>query len=306
MKTPFAGRLELEPGLFALGGAVRASRAGTWVPPTTRAWLPVQCYALRSGDELLLIDAGLAIHREQLSQALKPLVAESNRRSILTTRREPDTIVNLPWLVRNFGFRRVLLSGLLNPLDYFESFEFRTTEAQFAAAGDIDVAWLPPGQLVTVGDIRLVPFQPLVRVLSTDWFFEQRSGTLFTSDFGGFFLSEGRGGPFVWRGDEQDLSAERIAGIIGTKFEWLRAIDTAPMIANIKSACAGRDVRRICPSFGGIVEGRENVARVLDCVFRALELLSRQPRQSSLQGFDWDAALANSHAKTSAPPVTTA
>ena len=262
------------------------------MPPGTKGWLPVQCYALQSGDELLLVDAGLAIHRDEIAQGLQPLVAQTTRRSVLTTRREPDTIINLPWLVTQFGFRRVFLSGLLNPLDYFESFEFRTTEAHLDATCDIDVAWLAPGQAVEVGDVRLVPFPPLVRVLATDWFFDQRSGTLFTSDFGGFFCSDAQQGPFVWSGDQHDLSVERIAAIIGTKCEWLRSIDTRPMIDNIRQACAGRDVQRICPSFGGIIEGRDNVARVLDCVFAALELLSKQAWRSSLTGFDWDRALA--------------
>jgi hypothetical protein len=213
---------------------------------------------------------------------------------VLTTRREPDTIINLPWLVTNCGFRRVFLSGLLNPLDYFESFEFRTTEAQLGATCDIDIAWLAPGQTVEVGDIRLEPFQPLVRVLSTDWFFEPRSGTLFTSDFGGFFCSDDNRGPFVWSGDEQDLQAQRLAAIIGTKCEWLRSIDTRPMVDSIKQAIAGRDVQRICPSFGGIIEGRDNVARVLNCTFGALDLLSKQSWESPLKGFDWERALAAS------------
>lgn len=286
--------LQLAPGLHALGGSVRAARAGTWVPPSTNGWLPVQCYALQSGDELLLIDAGLAIHRGEIAQGLEQFAGTTKRRSILTTRREPDTIINLPWLVTNFGFRRVFLSGLLNPLDYFESFEFRSTEAQLDATCDVDVAWLAPGQAAEIGDIRLEPFQPLVRVLSTDWFFDSRSGTLFTSDFGGFFCSDEPRGPFIWSGSDAELSADRLASIIGTKCEWLRSIDTTPMIDNIKQACAGRDVQRICPSFGGVIEGRENVARVLACAFRALELLSQQSWESSLKGFDWRRALAAS------------
>jgi len=291
MTTSTHTRLELAPGLFAIGGTVRASSAGTWLPPGSKGFLPVQCYALQSGDELLLIDAGLAIHRDEITQGLRLLAAAARRRSVLTTRREPDTIINLPWLVSQHGFQRVFLSGLLNPLDYFDSFEFRATETHLAATSDVEVAWLAPGQAVEVGDIRIDMSAPLIRVLSTDWFFERRSGTLFTSDFGGFFCSETARGPFEWSGDERDLSAERIAAIIGTKCEWLRSIDTRPMIENIRQACAGRDVQRICPSFGGVIEGRENVQRVLACVFEALELLSRQPWESSLKGFDWEKAL---------------
>lgn len=292
MTTPSTTRLELAPGLQAIGGVVHASAAGTWLPPNSRGFLPVQCYALQSGDELLLIDAGLAIHRREIAAGLEPLKGTSRRRSVLTTRREPDTIINLPWLVAQHGFQRVFLSGLLNPLDYFESFEFRATQTHLAATSDVDVAWLAPGQAVEVGDIRIDMFQPLVRVLSTDWFFERRSGTLFTSDFAGFFCSDAALGPFVWSGDERNLSIERIAAIIGTKCEWLRSIDTRPMIENIRQACAGREVQRICPSFGGVIEGRDNVRRVLDCAFAALELLSRQPWESSLKSFDWEKALS--------------
>lgn len=292
MTPPSTPRLELAPGLFAIGGSVHASRAGTWLPPGSKGFLPVQCYALQSGDELLLIDAGLAVHRSEIAQGLQPLKAASRRRSVLTTRREPDTIINLPWLVAQHGFQRVFLSGLLNPLDYFDSFEFRATETHLAATSDVEVAWLAPGQAVEVGDTRIDIFQPLIRVLSTDWFFERRSGTLFTSDFAGFFCSSSAGGPLIWSGDDRDLSVERIAAIIGTKCEWLRSIDTAPMIDNIRQACAGGDVQRICPSFGGVIEGEGNVQRVLNCVFEALELLSRQPWESSLKGFDWEKALA--------------
>ena len=283
--------LELSPVLYAVGGSVPGSLAATWIP-SAQGWLPSQCYALKSGDELLLIDAGLAVHRAEIARSLRPLVSQARRHSIATTRREPDTIINVPWLMTNLGFTRLFLSGLLNPLDYFESFEFRSTQAHVEATCDIDITWLEPGQPVEVGGICLQPFQPLVRVLATEWYFHQPSGTLFTSDFGGFFCADEESGPFVWSGASCDLSAERIAAIIGTKCEWLRSIDTRPMIENVRQAWGGRDVKRICPSFGGIVEGRENVLRLLECVVEALGLLSRQPRVSPLKDFDWSTALS--------------
>lgn len=284
--------LEICTNLYALGGSVPASRAGSWVPPETEGWLPVQCYALKSGEDLLLVDTGLPLHRPEIGQGLKQLVAGTSRRSILTTRREPDTIVNLPWLVSEFDFRSLYLNGLLNPLDYFESFEFRTTEAQIDATGGLDVNWIAPGQPLKIAGLNFAHLLPLVRVLQTDWFYESSTKALFTSDFGGFFCSEKPVGPFIWNGAEDDLSDERIADIIGTKCEWLRSIDTRPMIENVTQLIAHHDVHRICSSFGGVIDGRDNVLRVLDRVMRALTLLSKQSWRSSLKDFNWEKAMA--------------
>src|SRR5690554_3204432 len=134
--------IEIVAGLYAIGGSVPAGHAGTWVPASMPGHLPVQCYALCSEDRLILIDAGLAVHRREIAAGLEPLLAGRTRRSLVMTRREPDTIINLPWLVAQHGFNDLILSGILDPLDYFESFEFKAAEAHLETLSDGMVSWV--------------------------------------------------------------------------------------------------------------------------------------------------------------------
>lgn len=277
--------IQLAPGLYAIGATVPSADAGTWVPASLGGHLPVQCYALCGPDRLTLIDAGLAVHREPIGAGLAPLLKGRARRSLVMTRREPDTIINLPWLVARHGFNDLILSGILDPLDYFESFEFKAAEAHLETLSDGMVSWVKAGEALDAGAFHLQLISPLIRVLATDWIYERSTGTLFTSDFGAFQSSPMPGGPAVARSIVFD--ADHVAGCLATKFDWLRSIDTTPMIRDIETVFGAYDVQHVCPSFGAILEGRDTVASLVAVTTEALRRLSGWPRRSEVTDFDW-------------------
>lgn len=279
------GALKLDSGLWAIGASVPAAAADTWAPRTMRGQLPVQCYALCESDRIILIDGGLAVHRDRIAAGLEPLLEGRSTRSILMSRREPDTIGNLPWLVSRYGFNDLILSGILDPLDYFESFEFRATEAHLATLAERKVSWIKSGTALVSDEYHLQLISPLIRVLATDWIYERNSRTLFTSDFGAFLSGRDKDGLFVT--DRFNASPSFVAECLATKFDWLRSIDTGPMIDDVLHVFETYDVCRIAPSFGGIVEGRQAVADLVRVTVEALRLLCGVKRTSEVSGFDW-------------------
>jgi hypothetical protein len=187
--------------------------------------------------------------------------------------------------VSQHGFNDLILSGILDPLDYFESFEFRAAEAHLASLSDGMVSWVKAGDAIEAGRFHLQLISPLIRVLATDWIYERESGTLFTSDFGAFIARQSAGGPFAVSRFTPD--ADHVAQCLATKFDWLRSIDTEPMVQDIERIFGSHDVQRVCPSFGAIVEGREAVGDLAAVTIAALRQLAEWPRASEVEGFDW-------------------
>ena len=55
---------EIVPGaLYAVGARLDEATPVPWLPQGGRGDLPIQAYAFRSEDKLVLIDGGLSIHR---------------------------------------------------------------------------------------------------------------------------------------------------------------------------------------------------------------------------------------------------
>src|SRR3954468_8149069 len=82
--------------LYAISGFVPTSVSVTWIEPHLRGQLAVSCYVLSDDEECLLVDTGLAVHRDEIASGLLAVMRGPTRRAMIMTRREPDAIINLP------------------------------------------------------------------------------------------------------------------------------------------------------------------------------------------------------------------
>ena len=261
--------------IWAVAGAVPTDRPTSWITPGLSGYLPVPCYVLRSEGQALLIDSGLAAHWPRIRAGLDELLALHPDRALIMTRREPDAISNLPAIVARYGLGMVYCGGVISPLDFFERVDQASTVSSLQAIADSDVRWVLPGEVITVGKLRLEVRRTTLRVLPKNHFYERGSRTLFASDTWAMLPQPGPERLESLRVADASLSVDRIAAHLRHRFEWLVGADPAPMQEEVADL-ASLGIERICSSYGMVIEGAGLVASVLERTMAALEILSSE------------------------------
>src|SRR6185312_6588658 len=132
--------------------------------------------------DAIVLDSGPGAHRAAIASGLRDALRGAGRPRALISRWEPDSMVNLPWLIEQFGIREVLSYGGIDPLDFFERFENEVATAQVrAASGAARLIPIEPGEIIPVGALRVEVVPVSLRLLLTIWFYEHRTGSLFTA-----------------------------------------------------------------------------------------------------------------------------
>lgn len=278
---------EVVPGtIYAVGGSVPAGVL-SWYPSDAEGWLPIQGYVIRSGTDALLIDTGVSCHRREIRAGLAALLEGTLERRLTMTRREHDTIVNLPWIVDDFAIQSVCCSGELNVLDFFASMEESSVATHLAAASSARFQFIRADETLRVGDLSLQVLKTKFRTLAANWFYEPQSRTIFCSDSWGLFTQARAGGPFVIKPNPDQISANRIAHfLVRSRFDWLCGARPEPFIGEIQALTRDFRIDRVCPSFGGIIEGEAEVRELFVNTIEALKFLAQAEPISALEGFD--------------------
>ena len=279
--------------IHAVGGGVPSSVPISWIPPAGAGWMPVQCFVLRSGRSAMVLDCGLGAHTAQLAAGLDAVLAGADIPQLLVSRWEPDAMANLPWLIRTFGIAQVLSYGGINPLDFFEGFEAASARSLAeGVAGPAQLVPLSVGQVLAVGSLRIEVLATSLRLLLTNWFYEATTRSLFTADSFGFLANTANPYPFVARPSKAQLTRQILCDSLMTKFDWLAGAHCGALIADLQAIQSRYAIDRVCPTFGGIIEGREAVSHMMKSAVSALKELSGKSRTNALAGFDWQRALS--------------
>lgn len=278
---------EICPGaIFAVTGYLPASCPATWLMPGMDGVIGISCYVVRDGDQALIVDSGLSIHRDIIREGLGALLAGATTRQFAMTRREPDAIINLPFLVKEFDLGAVYCGGVLNPLDFFERVDQQSLESHVSAIAHASVDWAKPGSVLLVGALQVEVLRTSIVVLPKTHLYERRTGTLLGSDTWGFLSQTGTAALDSVTTWSERLSREAIARYLRHKFDWLCGIDTTPIVDDLLELRRKCDIQRICCSYGGIIEGESLSRRVLDETIEAVRMLGREPVVDRLRGFD--------------------
>lgn len=281
---------EIVPGqLFAITGFVPAQRPTSWIMPGLAGQLAVPCYVLRDGNEALIVDSGLAIHRDDLFRGLDAVLAGTTHRAFAMTRREPDSIINLPALVQRYRVSPVYCGGALNPVDFFERVDQRNTELHIHAIARTGVTWVRPADTIAVGRLKVDMVRTRLCVLPKTHIVEHTTGTLFGSDSWGSLTQPRTGKIDIIRQDDARLHRDALAGYLSHKFDWLLGIDTSLVADDVSSLTTRYAVQRICPSYGAVIEGTALSRRVVQEMAAAIRLLARAPMAQRLPAADREA-----------------
>ena len=279
--------------VYAVGGGIPSSMSVSWIPPARAGWMPVQCFVLRSGRNAMVLDCGLGVHTTHIAAGLDAVLAGADIPQLLVSRWEPDAMANLPWLLETFGIKQVLSYGGINPLDFFEGFE--AAAARSLAEGVAGPAQLVPvsvGEVLSVGSLRIEVLATSLRLLLTNWFYEATTRSLFTADSFGFLANSFKPYPFVARPSKTQLTRKILRDSLMTKFDWLAGAHCRTLIADLQAIQSRYVIDRVCPTFGGIIEGRDAVSQLMKSASSALKELSGETRLNGLAGFDWQRALS--------------
>jgi glyoxylase-like metal-dependent hydrolase (beta-lactamase superfamily II) len=164
--------------VFALGGSVPADRRLSWFPEGRTGWLPINCYLLRDKERFLLIDTGVTPHWESIRADIDTLTMGCIGRAAVVTRREPDSMINLPAAVGTFAIETVYAGGGLSPLDFFDGLDEANGIAQIRAGSGVSPAMLQPRAVIRVGSLEVEVLPSPLRVLFTNWLYERTTKTM--------------------------------------------------------------------------------------------------------------------------------
>ncbi|MBO0980083.1 hypothetical protein [Microbacterium sp. SD291] len=264
-----------EDELTVLGGTYPLSDLVSWVPRGSTGYQSSNCYLLSEGDQHLLVDSGLAIHGQQVLDGLAELLGEGGGVSVFFTRPEMDCVSNLEPIARRFDIQRLFTGGVINPFDAFDDVGLlalrgrreqidgtRTTEGDAVErAMSIEIA---PGRVLAVQS-------PLLRLLPTFWGWDEKTGTIFTSDtFTHGVMDRPDGYRFIDDTVDDRTTVEQVAAHISAKYEWLPRATKHPLRDWLSATFAELEPETIAPSRGSVIRGRSSVRRHLDLMLAAL------------------------------------
>ncbi|MGX8014217.1 hypothetical protein ACVDG8_037295 (plasmid) [Mesorhizobium sp. ORM8.1] len=199
-------------------------------------------------------------------------------------------MINLQWLLKEFRFRSVSCGGAISPLDFFDSMDEASAEAQLQATAGAKLTWLSPGSAISFGGICIEVLRTNLRVLAANHFYEYRTRTFFGSD-GWSFLTMSPGANRI-RSTKDGISKKVIADFLAMKFDWLMGAKVDTIVAEIENLGRHYEIERICGSCGCIIEGKDVVRFAIGEMIAAIKMLAAKDRPSRLATFDFDGARA--------------
>lgn len=259
--------VELVPDrLYRLGGVVPIDGRLSWRPTDMRGHEPINAYLLLEESTALLVGTGVRLHRQSIIDQVRSLLG-GRELQLYVGRNEADEIGNLAALTTEFGIKRIWCATAGHLLRWFEHDDLGgkipDTEITFLLPPD------SPGRRIileerpsVVGFSEQRPLQLLhtrLGTLGSTWLYDEKTRTLFSSDFfSEVAMANPSDVPVLAGPDAQSPSRAQVEEHVFTRFYWMQRADTAPLVANL-DAITDREIDRICPYHGCVIEGRELV-----------------------------------------------
>lgn len=247
--------VEIAPRIFALTELVEIDARLSWIPPGTTGFEPFNIYFIEADDALLLLDTGVALHRQLVLDTIRARLG-GRRLVVFNTRSELECIGNMGALMDSFDHVQVVTACPLNPFDLVHRRQPQRIHAPttFLAFGD------------TLEDFGFPSFRalrPAIKMLGTSWVYDADTHVLFTSDsFGGDLMASAAEARIRDQVEDAPTQAQLRASMIA-KFDWLQAADR-PMLREVWDTLFARhEVAVIAPNHGRIQRGRAVAARAL-------------------------------------------
>ncbi|MFJ4172046.1 MBL fold metallo-hydrolase [Paenarthrobacter sp. NPDC089714] len=242
-------------------------------PLTARGTTYMNVVLFKGATHALLADTGMTSQLPEITNWLDNALPAELPLSVFPLRlTEFDSVSNVVPLVDRYKAARLFASQYQG----FYWFDFRvegygddwSVKAQYEKApfaGEIPLG--------SDGTHDLEIFQPDLALLQTHWIFDPTTGTLATSDAFGHVKD-------LAVRTETGISAEEKEAIrqqmVGNRFWWLPGARTEGIADAVRAVFANRDVQRIVPAHGAILEGRDVVREHVDLILALLEEFAQE------------------------------
>jgi flavorubredoxin len=256
-----AERLYLLPQILALDGRLSSH------PLSARGFAPLNCFLVSEPGHALLIDTGFSAYEEVLLGQLKSLVGPAEPLSVWALRLgEYASICNVRPVVEHFAVDVLYGSQGVPP----EWVDFRPEHVPYGspvavgALGQIDHRLARQGDAIAVGSggrLLHTLVAPL-RLLPTNWVYDEATRTLFTADAFTYVWQPTAQGPWVVSDDDDPTTFDgALEFLLGSRFWWLAGARTEPLRRGIDEVFETYPIETIAPSFGCVLTGRRTVER---------------------------------------------
>jgi flavorubredoxin len=273
---------QVAEGVLVVGGIELADERISWTPAVAGRAIPVNSYLVVEGAGCVIIDSGLPAHEEIVLAGVEAISAAVQHLKLVITRGvEFDSIGNLTAILRAHSVEAVFShfpSASWFRLD--PRFDIEDDGARRETATPFRALAVGEAIPVAVGSDRVIDvLEPSMRLLQTSWLYDERSGTLFTSDaFGYALMAAGARSRIVEEDNDTTALADVEAGL-KPKFGWLADAEVTTTCDAIRTTFSELDVQAIAPTIGCVLRGRSVVRRHVAMV---LEVLDRWEREDAV------------------------
>jgi flavorubredoxin len=266
-------------GVLVVGGIEPADERISWTPAVAGRTIPINSYLVVEGAGCVIIDSGLPAHEEIVLAGLEAISAAVQHMKLVITRGvEFDSIGNLTAILRAQPVEAVFSHFPSAPWFRLDPrFEADDDGARREAATPFYPLAVDEAIPVAAESDRLIDvLEPAMRLLQTAWLYDERSGTLFTSDAFGYVLMATGAQSRVVDEDHDRTSLADVEAGLKPKFGWLADAEVTTTYNAIRATFTELDVQVIAPTIGCVLRGRSVVRRHVAMVLEVLDRWGRQ------------------------------
>jgi flavorubredoxin len=246
-----AGVREVVPGrLYVLGGAYELDGRVTWAPSDEVGFQATNCFLLREGSRVTVIDPGPAYHADSLMAQLETLMPIGSELDVFLTRAEFDCFGCLGAISARYRVGKLMTGGAHNPFDAFDDVSQETPMERLAVGSEVNIG----------GSRKLSIIRPAIRLLATFWAYDSGTRSLFTSDVFTHLLGA-TADEAVNCDTNASATLSQIHRHLLAKHWWLASANTQPLLAALAETFTSRQIDYICPDRGRVICGRAAVDR---------------------------------------------
>jgi hypothetical protein len=268
-------------GLVILSHPYAIDRPVASHPPGFTGYAPNNCYLLVEETAALLIDTGYTVDEVEILAEIDRVVGQRSFALFMLRLGEYASTCNARPIADRYSLSDAYAANDAHPLGWTDYRpEYQPSAAQGGAPGFRDVSQHQsrPGEWIRIGsEGRAVEvLNAPLRLLSTRWLYDSKTATLFTSDAFSWVWQPTVEGPWRVTGDEDPVSPlDMERQFLGNRFWWIAEADTERIQAEIDTIFDDREIRRIAPAYGCVLEGTSVVQRHRELLRRMLDPATR-------------------------------
>lgn len=273
------GRLRVLANPIALDGRV------TWYPDHVRGFTSVNCYVISEGSITLLIDSGVTVHRDAVIAQLGQCTSGEPLSIVHTRIGEYPAICNTTAIAEEIAVEG-LYAGFPDAIGWVEfrpRAERRQSDHPWAIGHAPESRLIPreePGLPIGRQGRHLHAIPTPLRLLPSQWFYDDGSHTLFTGDAFTHAWRESAAGPWIADDAGPGTTTQEVLEHLLMRCWWLTDAKRHIEIQRaLESVFKRYTVETIAPGYGCIIHGPTAVERHYNMMQAAIEQLARGTRR---------------------------